>query len=193
MLHRNISGLAIVVLATATLVACSEHSPVAPTTPSVAVESGPTIGSGQSQVTPAAGAVPGSYVLSFVDTSRQPVLQLPVDDGDLVLKAHVQNSAGVPATGGSVTFEYCSLKGRPPNDITRADEAPLEACATGDAVWKRLGNAAVGALTAGDAYLDFGVVHIPRTVGFRFRFTGQGSGIANSTSAPENFTWVSAG
>ncbi len=141
---------------------------------------------------PFAQSVPGSYVLSFVDTSRQPVSQLPVDDGELVLKGHVEDSSGVPARAGLATFEYCSYKGLPPQDITRADEAPLEACETGDATWKRLGTVAVGELTAGDAYLDFGVVHIPRTVGFRFRYTGQGSGIAKGTSAPENFTWVSA-
>jgi hypothetical protein len=161
---------------------------VAPNTSGVATEGG------SGDVTQVAQPVPGSYVLSFVDNSRQPISQLPVNDGELILKAHVLDSANVPATTGSATFEYCSYKGLPPNDITRADEAPLEACATGDATWKRLGTAPIigeGSM-AGDAYLDFGVVQIPRTVGFRFRYTGQGSGVANGTSAPENFTWVSA-
>jgi hypothetical protein len=38
-------------------------------------------------------------------------------------------------------------------------------------------------------YFDFGTVLIPRTVGFRFRYLGQGSGIPNGMSDPQNFTW----
>jgi hypothetical protein len=90
-----------------------------------------------------------------------------------------------------VIFQYCSLKGLPPNDIERADEAPSAACANGSATWANL-PASVPVNASGDAYLDFGVVLIPRTVGFRFRYFGQGSGIANDPSAPEDFKWVSA-
>jgi hypothetical protein len=131
----------------------------------------------------------GSYQLSFLTNGSQPVSTLPVNAGELILKAHVTDAAtGLPATNGTVTFEYCSLKKRPPNDITRADEAPLEACASGDASWARLGS--VGVNTSGDAHWNFGIVRIPRTVGFRFRY-GRG-GIASGISAPANFTWVAA-
>jgi hypothetical protein len=58
-----------------------------------------------------------------------------------------------------VIFEYCSYKGRPPNDTTRADEAPAEACASGEAIWKQLGTESVN--ESGDAYLLFGAVHTP--------------------------------
>jgi hypothetical protein len=109
--------------------------------------------------------------------------------------AHVTNGAGAPAQRGSATFEYCSYKKLPPNDITRADEAPKEACEQRTASWASLGSVAVDAgtcpgLGTGNACYNFGLVRIPRTVGFRFRFTGQRSGIANGTSAPLNFTWT---
>jgi hypothetical protein len=87
-----------------------------------------------------------------------------------------------------VIFQYCSYKGLPPNDIARADEAPTAACEDGSATWANLPRG-VPVNASGDAYLDFGVVMIPRTVGFRFRYLGQGSGIANGVSAPEDFTW----
>jgi hypothetical protein len=96
-----------------------------------------------------------------------------------------------------VTFEYCSYTGLPPNDITRPDEAPKEACEQGTGSWARLGSKSVAAgtcpsLGTGYACLDFGVVRIPRSVGFRFRYSPQGSDIAAGTSEAHNFTWVSA-
>lgn len=89
-----------------------------------------------------------------------------------------------------MTFQYCSLKGFPLNDITRADEAPSSACTTGAGKWANLATLPVD--VSGNAYLDFGIVLIPRTIGFRFRYAGQRSGIANGTSDPRDFTWVSA-
>jgi hypothetical protein len=38
--------------------------------------------------------------------------------------------------------------------------------------------------------MNFGIVRIPRTVGFRFRYASQGSGIASGISAARNFTWI---
>jgi hypothetical protein len=102
--------------------------------------------------------------------------------------ANVADGFGAPAQGGLVTFQYCSYKGGPPNDINRADEAPSAACATREASWANLVSVPVNA--SGDAYMNFGFVQIPRTVGFRFKYTGQGSGIANGVSAPSDFTWV---
>jgi hypothetical protein len=45
---------------------------------------------------------------------------------------------------------------------------------------------------SGDAFVDFGAVLHPRTIGFRVRYLGQGSGIANGVSAPKDFTWTPA-
>ena len=38
--------------------------------------------------------------------------------------------------------------------------------------------------------MNFGVVRLPRDVGFRFRYASQGSGIASGTSQSKNFTWT---
>jgi hypothetical protein len=40
--------------------------------------------------------------------------------------------------------------------------------------------------------VNFGIVSIPRVVGFRIRYEPQGSGIPAGMTAPENFTWVEA-
>jgi Tol biopolymer transport system component len=45
----------------------------------------------------------------------------------VILHAHIEDSTNNPANRGSVVFQYCSLKGRPPNDIDRVDEAPRAA------------------------------------------------------------------
>ena len=181
MSHRNLASLGFAVIAAIAAVACSVERPAAPYA-TVDVDL---------PVSARASAAAGSYQLSFVTNGLQPVSTLPVSGGELILKAHVADAAtGLPATGGTVAFEYCSLKRRPPNDITRADEAPLEACASGDASWARLGS--MGVNTSGDAYLNFGIVRVPRTVGFRFRYAGQRGGLASGSSAPANFTWVAA-
>jgi hypothetical protein len=88
-----------------------------------------------------------------------------------------------------VTFQYCSYRGLPPHDITRADEAPSSACADGSATWKNLLSLSVNA--SGNAFMDFGIVRIPRTIGFRFKFTARhGAGdIASGMSQPRDFTW----
>jgi hypothetical protein len=141
----------------------------------------------------AAQPVPGSYELSFFNSALEPVSSLPVCTQsaceELVLNAHIEDSSGLPAQRGVAMFQYCSLKGLPPNDITRADEAPSAACETGSGSWANLAGLKVS--ESGNAYLNFGIVLIPRTVGFRFRYIGQG-GVANGVSAPMDFTWVPA-
>ena len=114
----------------------------------------------------------------------------------MVLRADV-SAGGIAATQGTVIFEYCSYKKGPANDITRADEAPKEACEDGStASWARLQSVSIAdgvscwALRGGSACALFGSVRIPRTVGFRYRFSGQRSGIAGGTSEALNFTWV---
>jgi hypothetical protein len=181
---RNLVSLAVAVLAAGAFAACSDQSPVAPG----------IIPDGLGDPSLLSRPVPGSYELSFVNDDGQPVSTLPVcTEGsvceELGLKASVKDASGVPAQSGTVIFEYCSFKGLPPNDIERADEAPKEACETGEATWAHLITVRVDA--SGDIpVVGFGLVFIPRTVGFRFRYLGQGSGIANGASEPENFTWV---
>lgn len=177
MAGRNLAGLLAVVVAANTLIACSDKSPVAPNagrglTPDIAA---------------LARSASGSFQLSFFANGLVPVSSLPVFQ-ELILGAHVSDGSGAPAQGGSVTFQYCSLKGGPPNDINRADEAPSAACATRDASWANLISVPVN--TSGNAYMNFGFAQIPRTVGFRFKYSGQGTGIANGVSAPADFTWV---
>jgi hypothetical protein len=175
------------------LAACSGQSPVAPGV-SASAEEG-------SLVAQASHGVPGVYALSFfawVDGTYQEVSSLTVLTTPLILRADVTDSAGNPAQLGTVTFEYCSYLRRPPNDITRADEAPKEACEQGLAKWARLASVSVAnggnclALGSGSACTDFGLVRIPRTVGFRFRYAQQKGSIAGGTSEARNFTWVAA-
>jgi len=45
-------------------------------------------------------------------------------------------------------------------------------------------------LGAGYACMNFGIVRIPRDVGFRFRYSSQGSGVASGISEARNFTWT---
>ena len=167
--------------------------------------------SGQSPLEPSASvasggpnarteAVAGVYNLSFwarVDGTYQVVSSLPVQGPAMVLRADVTDAAGTPATQGTVIFEYCSYKKGPANDISRPDEAPKEACEGGStASWARLQSVSIAdggnclALGGGSACAPFGSVQIPRTVGFRYRFSGQRSGIASGTSPALNFTWV---
>jgi hypothetical protein len=143
----------------------------------------------------AAPPAPGSYEVSFfqsVDGVLEPVSTLPVctQSGckELILKAHVEDSSGFPAESGLVTFQYCSLKGLPSNDISRPDEAPKAACETRAAGWANLASFQVN--ESGDAYVNFGIVLIPRTVGFRFRYTG--GDVARGVSAPMDFDWTPA-
>jgi hypothetical protein len=175
MVRSNLARLLAALVGVVGLVACSDQTPVTPN----AIR-----GPSEARITTL-----GSYELSFFTNGLQPVSTLFVFQ-ELILGAHVADAAGAPARGGSVTFQYCSLKRVPPNDINRADEAPSAACATKDASWANLIGVPVDA--SGNAYMDFGFVSIPRTVGFRFRYNAQGSGIANGVSAPKDFTWVSA-
>ena len=163
--------------------ACSGASPVQPT---------PSVESSGAAGAVAAQAAAGTYELSFLTSQGQPVSSLPVGQ-ELVLKAHVEDSAGVPAQGGSATFEVCSRKGG--RSLARMDPAPFTECDGGSACWIHLTTFKVDAGTCpglgpGNACVNFGFISTPRVVGFRFRFSGQRSGIANGTSASLNFTWT---
>ena len=125
-------GLVPIVLGVFAFAGCSNATPVAPASaPGAASEL---------SAKPSTGT-PGVYSLTFMATMNgtlQEVTSLPVLSAELILKASVTSSTGTTAQAGTVTFEYCSDKGRPSNDISRADEAPKEACDQGTATWARL-------------------------------------------------------
>lgn len=156
---RNLSLVA-AFLATVVFAACSDQSPVAPgATPDLI--GGPSLLS---------RPVLGTYELSF----------LPTGSGlGVVLKAHVEDASNNPAQSGTAIFQYCSLQG---------DPAPSTDCDTGSGSWVHFGMA--GFLASGDALLTFDLAPPSgTTIGFRFRYIGQGSGIANGVSAPGDHTF----
>jgi hypothetical protein len=178
---RSLARLIGLVFATISATACSGQSPVTPD----AAPSASTANAGSGASDAARSAVPGTYDLVFIQNGQE-VSTLSAGQGsELTLKAHVTTPAGVPATSGTATFEYCGYKGRA-NDITAPDEAPVSECLSGAASWKRLARSSV---TSGDAFYVFGVVRYPRTVGFRFRYDGARSGIADGGTLGEDFTW----
>lgn len=184
-IHKR-TGIALAVgIAASALIACSDQASLAPVL-------APGNDSDPEQVS---RPTPGSYELSFL-SGGQEVSTLPICTEsaceELALKATDEDAIGAPAQSGAVVFQYCSYKGLPPNDIERADEAPKEACESGEGTWQNLTTVKV-ILVNGVPEIPlagFGAVRNPRTVGFRFRYMGQGSGIANGSSEPENFTWT---
>ena len=177
MARRHLADLSIVVVVAVGAIGCSDPSPVAPSSGQ------PDLPEVMARLAP----VSGVYDLTFL-SQGQPVTSLTVRQ-QVILKAHVQNTFGSPAQGGSVTFQYCSRKG-PSNDINRADEAPKAKCESGAASWARLQTVSVN--SSGDAFAGFCCPTIPRTVGFRFKYSSQRSGIADGVSAAKDFTWVPA-
>jgi len=131
----------------------------------------------------AAGSGTGTYVIScLMDslTGIQPCMagnQIPVGN-ELVLNAHVEDSAGQPARRGSVVFQDCEMKNKP---------VPSAACVSGSGTWSHLITLSLD--VNGNAEVDYGAEAHPRTIGFRFRYMGQGSGIANGDSEPMDVTW----
>ena len=127
---------------------------------------------------PAVAAPPtkvvGTYELFFVF------------DGELVLRAHIEDGQGNVATDGIVVFQYCSLKGLPPNDITQPDETSSAACADGTGRWRKL-NARAEVNADGDAFLNFGTVSVVNVIGFRYRYS-QGSEVEDWVTEP--LDWV---
>jgi hypothetical protein len=145
-------------------------------------------------------AVAGVYDLSFRVFRNgvfEPVSSLPVLSAEMILMAQVADTSGNPAQNGTVTFEYCSYKGIPPGDIDNPDEAPKEACDARTATWDRLGRANIGSCLGhqlpGTACVFFGIVRIPRDVGFRFKYAGPRRGGVDSGMSDElDFTWTAA-
>jgi hypothetical protein len=175
---RNLANFVVAVLGAVTFAACSGQSPLSP---------GISPGAAERPTMVAAKAVPGIYELSFFKSGQyglEPVLDSTLTVfQELTLKGHVADSSGVPARSGSVTFEYCSLKGAP---------APSTHCDSGSGSWTHL--IVVRVNGSGDTpYVSFGYCSSESTIGFRFRYAGQGSGIANGLSPSRDVSWVSAG
>ena len=157
------------------------------------------VGTSVSTVAQGAQAILGTYEISFFSNGKDiaPYLTLLVGE-ELVLQAHVTDAALVDAQRGAVTFQYCSLRGG--RSLTQTDPAPSAACDGVDATgtWISVVTFKVDAGTclglghggSGYACVDFGAIRSPRKVGFRFRYTGQGSGIADATSAAKDVSWV---
>lgn len=122
-----------------------------------------------------------------------PVTTLPVEDAELYLKAEIVSASG-PADRGSVVFEYCSFGG-PRHDVSSADEAPAAVCESGEGRWVRLNGVRISESfcpdgAPGTACAFYGVVAMPRTVGFRFTYRSQGGDIADGESQPLDFLWT---
>jgi len=136
----------------------------------------------------------GTYELSFCPGSI-----LYVNQAELLLHAYVADSSGSPALSGSVIFQVCTRGG----DFHQ-DPQPSSACDIDNtANWQTL-QAPVKVNVAGTPFCGsvclpvgpgnacgfWGVVSNPRTIGFRFKYLGQGSGIANRTSEAKDVTWL---
>ena len=145
------------VLPALAVVACSDQSPVGPGTEPDRAD-GPVL---------LAQPATGEYDLEFLWSGTA-----------LTIVAHVRAAGGGAPGGGTVVFQYCSL-GQPTDDITQPDEAPISACADHSGHWVTLARGSLNA--AGDASLSFGPVTVVTVIGFRLRYTGQGSGVENAT------------
>jgi hypothetical protein len=166
MFHRTFIGLIVIVVA-------SSLAPFQPT---------------------AAQPVPGNYVISFLSNGAPISSTLPVGE-ELVLKAHVTDSSNVDAQLGAVAFQVCSRKGG--RSLIKLDPGPSSDCdVDGTGTWVHLYTAKVNAGLCpeeegpGFVCVNWGFISSPRTIGFRFRYTGQGSGIANGISQPKDASWV---
>ena len=154
-----------IVVVAALAVSCSDNPAVAPE----------VTGDGHAYEARATQPPAGTYEMSF----------LPTSSGlGVILRGHVEDASGNPAQSGTVTFQYCSLRGVP---------APSVNCDTRSGNWARWGSAAIIPSPSpfeGDALMAYDLAPPSgTTIGFRFRFTGRNSGIADGMSAPKDYTF----
>jgi hypothetical protein len=140
----------------------------------------------------AAGAATGVYQISCLTTfPTQPCLPGPTAnsyetrvDTAVLLNAHVTDSSGTLAGSGLLIFQDCLLKGIP---------APSIECDSGSGLWSHIQTVRiiepVPISDRVDIRIAYGIVSTPQTIGFRFRYLGQGSGIANGISNSMDVTW----
>jgi hypothetical protein len=174
MSSRNAGPIVIAVISLIGIAACSRESPVAP-------DGLPAIVSGHNQPSAQTGA-PGMYEILFLKETfpgLQPVLNYTLNVHEvLVLKSRITDSNGVPAEEGTVTYEYCERQNV---------KVPSAECESGRAHWTRLMSMSVDQI---GSLANFGSCSTPRTIGFRVRFNGQGSGIASGVSAARDVSWI---
>jgi hypothetical protein len=136
----------------------------------------------------AAQGVPGTYELSFCPGSILYVGQ------EVIPHAYVSDGSGHGALSGYVQFQVC-WHGRFPQPSSACDIDRTARWRTIRDRWQvnpPTGNLCLGCLPAdpGNACFDWGAVVNPRTVGFRFKYVSQGSGIADGMSLPKDVTWL---
>ncbi len=149
-------------------------------------------------ITAHAQGVPGTYELSFC-TPGQPIGSILYVGQELILHAYVADSSGTPASGGGVIFQVCTRGGDSHQDPQPSSACDIDKTAT----WTSLhGLSKVPSVSPscleqgcppagpGNACGFWGAVAHPRTIGFRFKYLGQGSGIANGISEPKDATWI---
>lgn len=171
-MERNRIRAGALLAATFALVACADRSPVAPI-------AGPD-GVAMAVEKPATG----TYVISFLketSTGLAPAADAEPVGTYLVLKSEVRDASGNLAQSGTVKYEYC---------VSRGDYAPSAVCNSGAGSWRRLLSMDVDPV---GSLVGFGACTTPRTIGFRFTFSGRSSGIASATSQSKDFTWLAAG
>lgn len=166
MRHSRFRTFIVGALAPFAFVACAEESLVAPQATSQNVPNEATL----------ARAVEGSlYQLSVYATTL---------GTGAVLDAYVLDAFGAPATSGTVAFSYCSSRGNP---------APSATCLTSEGHWVRYGSAGIIDIGPyqGHALLTYSQSQPSgTTIGFNFRYSGQGSGIASAQSDNVvDYTW----
>jgi len=137
----------------------------------------------------AAQGVPGIYELSFCPSSTLYVGQ------EVIPHASVTDSFGNGALSGYVQFQVCQRGRRNPQ--------PSSACdIDGTARWFTMRDrwqvnppggslcGFCGTTDPGNACFAWGAQVNPSTIGFRFKYVSQGSGIADGISAAKDVTWL---
>ncbi len=176
-MSQRINARIIAAVLGAVSVAGCGQTPLSPAAPAAALSSG----AASDQL----GALSATYELGFLMEAPgglQPIESTLNVGRYLVLKATVRDGAGLLATKGSVTFEYCSAKGAP---------APKASCESGSGSWKH--HMSMKLDPSGFPPLSgWGACSTARSIGFRFRYASQGSPVASGTSAARDATWVNS-
>ena len=128
---------------------------------------------------------PGTYVISCLMEPRTGPSPAPCLTGNeipvgtpLILLGHVTDSSGNLAASGKEIFQDCLLNGGP---------APSIHCDSGTGVWSNIQT--VHFRSPEDIRIGYGSPSTRQTIGFRFRYFGEASRIANGISNSMDVTW----